>query len=160
MNKDPPVMFPQLILQHLTCRIVQGDANRPSCFRVLGMNPRYLPLHINLRLLQIGDVRSAQPRRQCKITTGFICPGSSRIRFAASSLVSQRMRLFFGTGHLMFGAFAIHRHSLAAQRSNARMKARCVALVAAAAGLSLNSRTGFPLLSRLSLFTSQLDAYA
>ena len=71
------------------------------------------------------DLRN--PVASAKITTDFICPGSYRIRVAASSLVSQRMRLFFGTGHLMFGALAIHRHSLAAHRSNARMKAKCVA---------------------------------
>ena len=99
------------------------------------------------------DLRS--PVASAKITTGFICSGSSRIRFAASSLVSQRIRLFFGTGHLIFGALAIHRHSLAAHRNSARMKARCVAFVASDAGLSLNSGTGLPLRSWLSRLASQ-----
>ncbi|ACY83653.1 hypothetical protein ETAE_0808 [Edwardsiella piscicida] len=41
-------MFSQLIPQHFTGRFVQGDPYRPSCFCVLGVNPRDPPLHINL----------------------------------------------------------------------------------------------------------------
>ena len=97
------------------------------------------------------------PVARAKTTTGLKWSGNSRINDCASSFVSHRIRLFFGTGHLIFGALAIHRHSLAAHLSKARMKARCVVLVACAAGFSLYSGTGLPILRQLSRRDSQLS---
>lgn len=67
--------------------------------------------------------------------------------------------LLFRTGHLMIGALAIHRHLLAAHRSSARMKVRCDAFVAAAAGKSLYHGAVLPLRSRLSRLASEFIRY-